>query len=64
MSVSSFTVFFFLLKTFIRIKMTCVNKKIEVLRGKKKEEDPNHLPNFDLVRFLPTWNYWKPKRKS
>lgn len=44
---------YFLLKTFVRIKMTCVNKNIEVIRG-KKEEDPNHLSNFDLVRFLLT----------
>lgn len=56
---------YLLLKTFVRIKVTYMNKKLEALRGGGGEEEyPNHLPNFDLVRFLPTWNYWKPKRKS
>lgn len=43
---------FVLFKTFVRIKMPCVKKQVEALRGENKE-DLNCPPNFDLVRFLP-----------
>lgn len=43
-------------KTVVRIKMLCANINLKASRGRMKEikDDPNHLPDFDLVRFLPT----------
>lgn len=43
-------------KTVVRIKMLCVNINLKASRGRMKEveDDPNQLPDFDLVRFLPT----------